>query len=132
MHGYHKWGVFMIHRHPLHAISYPCIKLYCFALIFQSPPWAYVLCAVGFFIYQSLDAIDGKQARRTNTSTPLGEFFDHGCDAVSIFFVSVAAMCATGMHDHPYAILFFILLILELTFVYHWQTYVCGTLHFKM
>lgn len=35
------------------------------------------------FIYQSLDAIDGKQARRTGTSTPLGELFDHGCDSIS-------------------------------------------------
>jgi len=29
-------------------------------------------------MYQSLDAIDGKQARRTGTSGPLGEMFDHG------------------------------------------------------
>lgn len=41
------------------------------------------MSAVGLFIYQSLDAIDGKQARRTNSSSPLGELFDHGCDAVS-------------------------------------------------
>lgn len=33
---------------------------------------------VGLFVYQSLDAIDGKQARRTGTSGPLGELFDHG------------------------------------------------------
>jgi phosphatidylglycerophosphate synthase len=33
---------------------------------------------IGLFIYQSLDAIDGKQARRTQTSGPLGELFDHG------------------------------------------------------
>jgi ethanolaminephosphotransferase len=33
---------------------------------------------LGFFIYQSFDAIDGKQARRTGTSGPLGELFDHG------------------------------------------------------
>lgn len=45
--------------------------------------WTYISCAVGLFIYQSLDAIDGKQARRTNSSTPLGELFDHGCDSLS-------------------------------------------------
>ena len=39
--------------------------------------------ALGLFLYQSLDAIDGKQARRTNSSSPLGELFDHGCDSVS-------------------------------------------------
>lgn len=51
--------------------------------MFQAPLWAYLLCAVGLFIYQSLDAIDGKQARRTNSSSPLGELFDHGCDSLS-------------------------------------------------
>ena len=34
-----------------------------------------------------LDAIDGKQARRTNSSNPLGELFDHGCDSLSTVFV---------------------------------------------
>ena len=32
---------------------------------FQAPPEAYIACGVGLFIYQSLDAIDGKHARRT-------------------------------------------------------------------
>ena len=56
------------------------IKIY---LSFKVPQWACLLCALGLFIYQSLDAIDGKQARRTGTSTPLGELFDHGCDSLS-------------------------------------------------
>lgn len=60
----------------------------------QAPLWAYVACACGLFIYQSLDAIDGKQARRTNSSSPLGELFDHGCDSLSTgsvgSFVSVS------------------------------------------
>lgn len=51
--------------------------------LFQAPLWAYLLCAIGLFVYQSLDAIDGKQARRTNSSSPLGELFDHGCDSLS-------------------------------------------------
>lgn len=49
----------------------------------QVPAWAHVFCALGLFIYQTLDAIDGKQARRTGTSSPLGELFDHGCDSIS-------------------------------------------------
>lgn len=40
--------------------------------------WIFLSWAVGLFLYQSLDAIDGKQARRTGTSSPLGEMFDHG------------------------------------------------------
>lgn len=38
------------------------------------------------FTFQTLDAIDGKQARRTNSSSPLGQLFDHGCDALSWTF----------------------------------------------
>ena len=49
-----------------------------------APQWTFLLAAVGLFFYQSLDAIDGKQARRTGTSSPLGELFDHGCDSVSV------------------------------------------------
>lgn len=45
------------------------------------PRWCSLLFAVALFLYQTLDAIDGKQARRTNSSSPLGQLFDHGCDA---------------------------------------------------
>ena len=41
---------------------------------------------------QTLDAIDGKQARRTDTQSPLGELFDHGCDSLSTIFVSLSVM----------------------------------------
>ncbi|CDJ69432.1 aminoalcoholphosphotransferase, putative [Eimeria necatrix] len=48
-----------------------------------APTWVYFANLFLLFSYQTLDAIDGKQARRTNTSTPLGQLFDHGCDAFS-------------------------------------------------
>ena len=47
------------------------------------PRWIYGTFAIGLFLYQSFDAIDGKQARRTGTSGPLGELFDHCCDALN-------------------------------------------------
>ncbi len=34
-------------------------------------------------MYQTFDAVDGKQARRTQQSSPLGQLFDHGCDAIN-------------------------------------------------
>ncbi|KAI8891263.1 hypothetical protein K501DRAFT_166305 [Backusella circina FSU 941] len=49
----------------------------------ECPRWVYYSFGIGLFIYQSLDAIDGKQARRTGQSGPLGELFDHGCDALN-------------------------------------------------
>ncbi|KAJ3483154.1 hypothetical protein NLI96_g6509 [Meripilus lineatus] len=47
------------------------------------PRWVYFTWAAGLFVYQSFDAIDGKQARRTGMAGPLGEMFDHGCDALN-------------------------------------------------
>ncbi|KAI0003868.1 Choline/ethanolaminephosphotransferase [Russula compacta] len=47
------------------------------------PNWVYFTWAIGLFLYQTFDAIDGKQARRTGMTGPLGEMFDHGCDALN-------------------------------------------------
>jgi ethanolaminephosphotransferase len=44
----------------------------------EAPPWVYATNAVLLFLYQTLDGSDGKQARRTNSGSPLGELFDHG------------------------------------------------------
>ncbi|TYH27573.1 hypothetical protein ES288_A02G078100v1 [Gossypium darwinii] len=45
----------------------------------------------------SIFVSDGKQARRTNSSSPLGELFDHGCDALASTFETMdfgsTAMC---------------------------------------
>ncbi|KAG5678445.1 hypothetical protein PVAND_008118 [Polypedilum vanderplanki] len=96
----------------------------------EAPRWCYLSCAVGLFVYQSLDAIDGKQARRTNTSSPLGELFDHGCDSISTVFVSIAACCAGGLGHHPIAMLLNCATAIILFYVAHWQTYITGVLRF--
>jgi len=106
------------------------------------------------FTYQSLDAIDGKQARRTNSSTPLGELFDHGCDAVStgiykhnypiykLYFLSLFAihrilvfvimgLCVSlRLGLSPWFMFITVFLAMFAFYVAHWQTYVTGTLKF--
>ncbi|RKP05043.1 CDP-alcohol phosphatidyltransferase-domain-containing protein [Thamnocephalis sphaerospora] len=64
-------------------VNLATVLIYDYDLSGECPRWAYFTFALGFFIYQSFDAIDGKQARRTGTSGPLGELFDHGCDALN-------------------------------------------------
>lgn len=63
-----------------------------------TPTWVYVQAAVGLFVYQTLDALDGKQARRTGSSSPLGQLFDHGCDALCSLFnvLGAAVTCQIG------------------------------------
>jgi len=58
----------------------------------DSPPpmWVHFAHGLLLFLYQTFDAVDGKQARRTNSSSPLGELFDHGCDALTCAFESMA------------------------------------------
>lgn len=43
----------------------------------------YASWAIGLFLYQTFDAVDGSQARRTKQSGPLGELFDHSVDALN-------------------------------------------------
>ena len=45
---------------------------------------------------QTMDVIDGKQARATGTSSPMGELFDHGCDALNSAFTSPFSLLLTG------------------------------------
>lgn len=114
-------------RHPCQPLTPMCIV----QLPPQAPRWMYFMCAVGVFVYQTLDAIDGKQARRTKTNNPLGELFDHGCDAISTFIVVLAGASAAGLNEYPNYCLSFVLIIELLNYCYHWQTYVSGTLYFK-
>ena len=102
---------------------------YCPTATEVAPWWTTASCALGLFIYQTLDAIDGKQvkcveetkiisvtpyynasslpqARRTKTSSPLGELFDHGCDSLSTVFVSIASSCAVRLGLYPGWMLF--------------------------
>jgi len=58
------------------------VFLICPSLIGHVPSSVYFLLGVVMFIYHTLDGMDGKQARRTNSSSPLGHCFDHGCDCL--------------------------------------------------
>ncbi|XP_022224622.1 cholinephosphotransferase 1 isoform X1 [Drosophila obscura] len=97
----------------------------------EAPPrWTCALCALGLFVYQSLDSIDGKQARRTNTSSPLGELFDHGCDSISTVFVALSACISCQLGHYPNWLFFQCFCAIALFYCAHWQTYVSGTMRF--
>lgn len=97
----------------------------------RAPWWATGGAAIGLFLYQTLDAIDGKQARRTGTSGPLGELFDHGCDSASTVFVSLCACCSVRLGLFQGWLIFQCLMASTLFYSAHWQTYVSGTMQFS-
>ncbi|THV03702.1 hypothetical protein K435DRAFT_774824 [Dendrothele bispora CBS 962.96] len=62
-----------------------------------TPRWIYFTYGIGLFLYQAFDAIDGKQARRTGMAGPLGEMFDHGCDALNTTLEVIIASQALNL-----------------------------------
>ncbi|KAI3399956.1 hypothetical protein diail_5112 [Diaporthe ilicicola] len=66
-------------------------------LIGPGPSWLYFSFALGLFMYQTMDNIDGKQARRTGTSSGLGELFDHGIDSLNCTLASLLETAAMGL-----------------------------------
>jgi phosphatidylglycerophosphate synthase len=44
------------------------------------PHWLLMLGFLANLWYQTIDAVDGKQARRTNNCSPLGQILDHNLD----------------------------------------------------
>ncbi|XP_003369215.1 choline/ethanolaminephosphotransferase 1 [Trichinella spiralis] len=95
-----------------------------------APLWVYLICALSLFFYQSLDATDGKQARRTETATPLGELFDHGCDSVSqsidllsSAFIVMQICMALQLGYYPIVVMLFWVSATLLFYCAHWQAY---------
>ncbi|KAJ2119049.1 hypothetical protein IW147_006155 [Coemansia sp. RSA 720] len=86
-------------------------QVYAANLYDECPRWVYFAYAACVWIYGSFDAVDGKQARRTGTASPLGELFDHGCDSlvVSLIMLLYATVCQLGETWWTVALVFFAL-----------------------
>ena len=96
------------------------------------PRWLWCLLAICQFLSHHLDGTDGKQARRTGSSSPLGELFDHGLDSWATLFLPVALVSIFGRSEifgisvfSMYGILWLILLSF---IVSHWEKYNTGIL----
>lgn len=96
------------------------------ALMGEAPNYIYVLCSLAMVGYMTLDALDGKQARRTGASSPLGLLVDHGCDAMNTA-MSCITMCAVLQISGWKALL--LLAATTLTFfAATWEEYYTGEL----
>lgn len=63
----------------------------------EAPRWVYLFSAFCVISYCQLDCMDGKQARRTKSSSPLGQLFDHGCDALSVNILLAMIGCSMNI-----------------------------------
>ncbi len=69
-----------------------------------------------------LDNMDGKHARNSGTSSPLGMMFDHGCDALVTFFFTqgLATIVGLSMINN---ISYIIIVIYNNSYIYNLLTY---------
>lgn len=65
----------------------------------------YFSFALGLWMYSTFDNVDGKQARRTNSSSPLGELFDHGFDALNCSIGSIVQIASLGVGISHYSLI---------------------------
>jgi ethanolaminephosphotransferase len=63
-------------------ISYLLTAQYSFSMDASVPNYILILNGICLMAYYTLDCMDGKQARRTGSSSPLGQLFDHGVDCL--------------------------------------------------
>lgn len=77
------------------------------------------------------DGIDGKQARRTKSSGPLGELFDHGLDSWTASLVPICLYSCFSRVDHTINVwrFYFVLWNILISFyLSHWEKYNTGVL----
>jgi ethanolaminephosphotransferase len=92
------------------------------------PSWVYFGWAISLFLYQAFDAVDGMQARRTGQSSPLGEMFDHGCDAINTTLEVLLTASTINMHQSWWAIASQIATTCNF-YLTTWEEYHTGTLY---
>ncbi|KAJ6661139.1 hypothetical protein lerEdw1_015275, partial [Lerista edwardsae] len=95
------------------------------------PNKVWVIVGILNFAAYTLDGVDGKQARRTKSSTPLGELFDHGLDswACMFFVVTVYSTFGQGPNGVTVFVLYLLLWVVLFSFILsHWEKYNTGIL----
>ncbi|KAF3021489.1 hypothetical protein G7054_g10043 [Neopestalotiopsis clavispora] len=97
-------------------------------LVGPGPSWLYLSFAFGLFMYQTMDNIDGKQARRTGTSSGLGELFDHGIDSLNCTLASLLETAAMGLGTSKSGVFTALCPCLPMFFS-TWETYHTHTLY---
>ncbi|XP_055375949.1 ethanolaminephosphotransferase 1 isoform X2 [Condylostylus longicornis] len=93
------------------------------------PRWVWLVAAISVFVAYTLDGIDGKQARKTGTSGPLGELFDHGLDSYSTIVIALYMFSLFGTIDLPPIRMYMITyLIYQNFYLSHFEKYNTGVM----
>jgi ethanolaminephosphotransferase len=82
------------------------------------PAWWCFTEAICYFVYRLLDEMDGKQARKTGNSSPVGLMFDHGCDSFTAALICLMMSKMMQLGNGPVIML----ILLAITQSFHFST----------
>jgi len=109
------------------AVAYALIWYYSPQSDNHVPDWAVFFAGYCSLAYYTLDCMDGKQARRTKSSSPLGQLFDHGFDCINtVIYIALGSCFTMSGRSKSY----FILQVVSqfCFFVAQWEEYHTGLL----
>ena len=69
------------------------------------PNWAILMTALFYLTYIMLDNTDGKQARRTHSSSVLGMLLDHGWDGYNSIIIMINLWKILQVGNNPYSLM---------------------------
>ena len=93
------------------------------------PSWVFYLTSFLMFFYLILDGLDGKQARKTGSSSPLGQLFDHGLDAICCFLCGIFISTVLQLGSHRASAIVLVLHILPF-YTSNWEELTTGVMRF--
>lgn len=109
------------------ALALAVTLAFCPALVGRAPAWVYAFDALAVFAFQTFDALDGKQARRTRSSSALGNWLDHACDVGAMQLTMLTVACSLNLRAGGLTT-FLIASVVFNNYVVHWETKHTGTL----
>lgn len=95
------------------------------------PTWAILTVAFLYPLYHIFDILDGKHARNTKQSSPLGLLVDHGCDAITTFLFTMSLGSIFKLEGAFWYTMIWFMASINF-FLCTWEEYITDRLDFPM
>ncbi|KAL7712125.1 Choline/ethanolaminephosphotransferase [Entamoeba marina] len=90
--------------------------------------WGHLIIGILFYLYTLFDTLDGKQARRTGSGSPLGELMDHGVDVLVMGIFSLILCLEFNMTTFQTAYVYLVAFVIF--YFPHWVQHQTGWMIF--
>ncbi|XP_078602547.1 choline/ethanolaminephosphotransferase 1-like [Branchiostoma floridae x Branchiostoma japonicum] len=106
--------------------------LYCPTATEEVPWWFYTICIAGLITIQTLDNMDGLQARRAGSGSPVGAVVDTACDITALGIGVTSFSVAMQLGTSPEWMFYCHLILFCLEFAAYWKNSFFDVLHYDL